>query len=61
MFALLHGWCLEAAAKFGDDWPKIKAFIEGKLAALSDAERDALRKEATLAFPSEDLEHDGPH
>jgi hypothetical protein len=61
MIPKLQSWCLEAASLFGDDWPQVREYVKSKLAALSDAERETLNREAALTFTTEVRGERTPH
>jgi hypothetical protein len=55
---LLERWVREAVARHGDDWPAIMAFVEEKLEALSDDQREDLSKQLDLVFASQHVLND---
>jgi hypothetical protein len=54
-FDLLQTWCMEAVREVGDDWPKIRSYINDKLVGMPDPQRlEFLQKVELLLVPPRD-------
>ena len=48
--ARIAAWTREAAEKWGDDWPRISAYIEWRMISLEPVERHERAVEAALTL-----------
>jgi hypothetical protein len=51
MLELIQGWYREAAALYGDDWPRIEAYVAQKMSGISQADRAKLESEFSAFRP----------